>query len=144
MTEPAQRDLFTKRFRKVRAPDPREFQIQIALIQRCGYMALPDCVYFHIPNGELRDKAIAQKLKAMGELPGVLDLEFIWNDERGRLRVLFLELKATKGELSDEQSDFIRRVARLGCATETAYSIDEAVAILERYGILTNRLQPRR
>src|SRR5262252_3777502 len=115
MKAPAQKDLFTKRFRKIKAPDPREFQIQISLIQRLGYMALPNCVYFHIPNGELRDKRIAAKLKAMGELAGVLDLEFIWNDETGRLRVLFLELKAVDGNLEEGQSEFITRVGRLGC-----------------------------
>ena len=144
MTGPAhQKDLFTKQFRKVRAPEPREFQIQIALIQRLGYMAMPDCVYFHIPNGELRDKSVAKKLKAMGELAGVLDLQFLYQSPTGRLCVLFLELKTRKGELTDQQSDFMRRVARLGCATETANSIDEAVVILERYGILTKKLQPR-
>ena len=144
MTGPAhQKELFTKRFRKVKAPEPHEFQTQITLIQRLGYMAMPDCVYFHIPNGELRDKSAAAKLKAMGTLAGVLDLQFLYQGPTGRLCVLFLELKTRKGTLTDQQSEFMRRVARLGCATETAHSIDEAVAILERYGILTKKLQPR-
>ena len=133
---PQQKHLFTKRWRKVAPPAPSELQIQIALISRLGYQCLPGCVYFHIPNGEWRDKRTAAKLKAMGELPGVLDLQFIWNDDRGALRVLFLELKAKGRSPSDEQRYFGRRVARLGCAVETADSIDQAVAILEKYGIL--------
>jgi hypothetical protein len=131
-----QRDLFTKRYRKVEAPQPSELQIQIALIERLGWMCLPDCVYFHVPNGELRDKRAAAKLKAMGELPGVSDIEFIYNDQAGRLHVLFLELKARGRRPSDDQQIFGRRVSRLGCAFECADSIDQAVEILQRYGIL--------
>ena len=60
MTGAAHKDLFTKRWRKARAPDPSELQIQISLIKRLGYMALPGCVYFHVPNGELRDSELPQ------------------------------------------------------------------------------------
>jgi len=137
-----QRDLFTKRWSKVKAPEPSELQVQMALIERLGWQALPNCVYFHVPNGELRDadpveaKRRGAKLKAMGVLPGVLDVEFIWNDNAGRLRVLFLELKTKKGAMSDAQVYFSQRVRRLRCDVETAYSVDEATAILQRYGIL--------
>jgi hypothetical protein len=139
MTAAQQKDLFTKRWRRARAPDPSELQIQISLISRLGFMALPNCVYFHVPNGELRDKRAAAKLKAMGELPGVLDLQFIYNDRHGRLRVLFLELKAKGRQATSAQHDFADRVAGLGCSVEIADSIDRAVEILETYGILPAR-----
>lgn len=131
-----QRDLFTRRWRSARAPDPSELQIQISLISRLGWMALPGCVYFHVPNGELRDKRAAAKLKAMGELPGVADLQFIYLDSFGALRILFLELKAPGRKATPRQLEFAARVNALGCTYETANSIDEAVKILEKAGIL--------
>jgi hypothetical protein len=136
MTAAQQKDLFTKRWRRARAPDPSELQIQISLIQRLGYMALPGCIYFHVPNGELRDKRAAAKLKAMGTLPGVSDLVFIYNDAAGGLRVLFLELKARGRLPTPAQAGFADRVCKLGCNVEVADSIDQAVEILENYGIL--------
>ncbi|HEY2242603.1 MAG TPA: hypothetical protein VGH47_00080 [Xanthobacteraceae bacterium] len=136
MTVARQKDLFTKRWRQARAPDPSELQIQISLIQRLGYMALPNCVFFHVPNGELRDKRAAAKLKAMGTLPGVSDLVFIYNDAAGGLQVLFLELKARGRLPTPAQAGFADRVCKLGCNVEVADSIDRAVEILENYGIL--------
>ena len=131
-----QKDLFTKRWRKVRAPEPRESQFQIALIDRLKLQARKDCVYFHIPNGELRDKSAAAKLKAMGLLPGVPDLEFIWPDD-GRIKILFLELKrGRKGKLDDNQMAFGAFVNAIGCYFEVADSIDSAVTILTAYRIL--------
>ena len=130
-----QKDLFTKRWRKVQAPDPRESQIQISLIARLKLQARKDCIYFHIPNGELRDKRAAAKLKAMGELPGVPDLEFIWPDD-GRVKVLFLELKRRKGRLDDNQLAFSLLAGAVGCYFESADNIDDAVAILKHHGIL--------
>jgi hypothetical protein len=131
-----QKDLFTKRWRQARARTPSELQIQIALISRLGYMALPDCIYFHVPNGELRDKRAGAKLKAMGALPGVADLVFIFPDATGGPQVLFLELKAKGRKATLAQGDFARRVKRLGCSVEIADSIDRAVEILGNYGIL--------
>ena len=75
----------------------------------------------------------------MGELPGVLDLQFIYNDKAGRLRVLFLELKARGRKATPVQRDFADRVAGLGCSVEIADSIDRAVEILENYGVLPSK-----
>jgi len=134
-----QKNLFTKRWQKVKKPEPSELQIQIALIQRLGYMALPNAVYFHVPNGELRDKRAAAKLKAMGELPGVSDLVFLYNrigEHPPRLRVLCLELKAKGRAASNEQRYFGNRVLRLGADFEVADTIDLAVEALEKHGVI--------
>jgi hypothetical protein len=140
--KPQQKDLFTKRFRNVPELEPTELQIQIALIERLGWMALENVVYFHVPNGELRDKRAAAKLKAAGVLPGVSDLIFLYyrfDDSSKRLRVLCLELKAPGRRPSDEQRYFGSRVKRLGVAFEVADSIDQAVELLESYGVLPCR-----
>jgi len=137
-----QKNLFTKRWQKVKKPEPSELQIQIALIQRLGYMALPNAVYFHVPNGELKDPRVAAKHKAMGELPGVADLIFLYNrigEHPPRLRVLCLELKAKGRSPSNEQRYFGGRVLRLGAEFEVADTIDRAVEILEKQGIIPPR-----
>jgi len=129
-----QRSLFTKRWNKVRELEPQEYQIQIALVTRLKLMVRKDVLFFHCPNGEIRDKRTAAKLKAMGVLPGVADLLFFWND--GGLRGLFLELKARKGTQSPVQRIFEDRSTFLGIYYECADNIDAAVRILTQYGIL--------
>jgi hypothetical protein len=133
MTE--QKDLFTKRFRKVPAPDPSELQIHISLVERLRLQCRKDVLFFHCPNGELRDKAAAAKLKAMGVLPGVSDLQFIWT-QGGQVKVLFLELKAKGRKLRDEQVVFGFASLHVGCAFEVADTIDDAVKILQKYHII--------
>ena len=53
---------------------------------------------FAVPNGGLRDKRTAQKLKQTGTIPGIPDLVFVNNK-----RTVFLELKTKKGTTSTEQ-----------------------------------------
>lgn len=141
---PQQKDLFTKRWRNVRALDPSEVQIQISLVDRLNLLARPDVLWFHVPNGELRDKRVAAKLKAMGERPGVADLIFLWPSGQagkfpgieGCTNTLFLELKSRRGRLEAEQLTFRNAAHCAGAYYEHANTIDEAVAILIRYGIL--------
>jgi hypothetical protein len=128
-----QKDFFTGRWRTVRAPNPLEQQIQISLMQRLKWQCRrDDVVYYHTPNGELRDKRAAAKLKAMGTLPGVADLTFIYPGPQ----VLYLELKAKGNTLTREQETFGERVKAIGCRFEVADTIDDAVLILRNAGIL--------
>jgi|SRR5215467_10136169 len=138
-----QKNLFTKRWSKVRALEPQEYEIQIALVQRLKLIGRKDVLWFHVPNGEVRDKRVAAKLKAMGVMPGVADLLFFWKhyweDSEGshvNLRALFLELKASKRTQSDPQRHFEDRSKFIGIHYECADTIDKAVSILTLYGIL--------
>lgn len=137
-----QKHILTRRWRKVHANEPSEFQIQIALIARLRLQARRDCIYYHVPNGGWRDRREAAKLKAMGVLPGVADLVFIWPGTMvtPRImvtpRVLFLELKARGRNLTVEQLHFRERARLAGADFETADTIDDAVGILKSYGIL--------
>jgi hypothetical protein len=138
MTVPGQLHLFKKDRRRKpkveRAPDPAEYQIQIALVQFLKLKARPEVEYFHVANGELRDKRHAAKLKAMGVRPGVSDLVFFMHDA-SRFPVLFLELKARGRGLTDEQRHFRDRVVALGYVYEWTDSFDEAVRILRKYHV---------
>jgi hypothetical protein len=135
MRSAQQKDLFSKRWRQVKAPQPSERQLQISLVQHLRLCARRDVVFFHVPNGELRDKRTAAKLKAMGELPGVADLVFVWCDD-GVLRNLYLELKAHKRPMSPEQMVFCDRVIYAGADYHCVDSIDEALALLRAHGLL--------
>lgn len=135
----AQRDLFG---RKIRNIGPSEFEIQKSLVARLRLQCRKGVLYFHCPNGEERDDRVAAKLKAMGVLPGVADLIFIW----GELvscpnllivpQILFLELKRRGARQTTDQILFDQTSKAAGCFYELADSIDDAVAILQRYAIL--------
>jgi len=134
----AQKDMFTKRFRTIKPPQPTENQIQSALIERMKIMGRPDCTYFHVPNGGWRFKRSAGVLKSLGVTPGVCDLIFIWPQRN----ILFLELKRTdKDELTMEQAFFLDRMRICGFDAECAYGLDQAIAILESRGLLTRTLR---
>jgi hypothetical protein len=135
-----QKNLFTKRYRAVKN-DKRELeshQIQIPLVEILRWTMRDDVIWHHVPNGELRDRDVAAKLKAMGVKPGVADLEFFWNEPeaRHRLRVLFLELKLPRRTLSEPQTAFCVRARAIGAEYLMATSVDEALAILKERGLL--------
>jgi hypothetical protein len=70
---------------------------------------------FAIPNGGLRDKVQAAKLKAEGVKPGVSDI--MWPVPVGSYHGLFIELKNANGRASPEQLEFINAVRSYGyCA----------------------------
>lgn len=108
---------------------PSETAFQMALVRFLKVALPPQVVFFHCPNGGLRDTATAGQLKAMGVLPGVYDLGFIWPNGQ----VSWLELKVGKNGLEDDQITFGERVRANHCATATAWTIEEAVAIIERW-----------
>jgi hypothetical protein len=125
-----QRDLFTKRWRDVSALDPGEVALQITLVARLRHELAEHVLWFHVPNGEFRDARSAAKLKAMGVLPGVVDLVF----DDGR-QVLYLELKSARGRLSPVQQAFKARVEVVGRTYAVAHSVDEALTILRAHGM---------
>ncbi len=82
--------------------------------------------YTHFPAGERRDKAAAGKLKAMGLKPGWPDFQFILPNGQAA----FIELKADRNDLSDEQIAIRRKLVALKCGYATARSVDEVEQIL--------------
>jgi len=73
---------------------------------------------YHVPNGELRDKVTAAKLKAMGVVSGVSDIVFHY-----RSRTYFFEFKKPGvGRASQDQKDFIEAIERQGFC---AWLVDE-------------------
>ena len=137
-----QKDLLTKRWRKVRPPEVTEYQLQVSVWKQFSWRKREGVTGFHCPNGGLRDIRVASKLKLMGVLPGVPDLMFIWGELVAAPtllimpRILFLELKRRGGKLSPEQVAFKADMERKGCLYEMADNIDAAMAVLEKHGLL--------
>jgi hypothetical protein len=143
---PAQKDWITGRYRTIAGLDPYEYEIQMALNELLKLMLRDNRVeWWHTPNGGLRDIKTAAKFKAMGVRPGVADFFFTWGEPVSVVgepkvqtfaRNLFLELKRRGGDLSEAQEQFRDSVTAKGSWYEVADSIDAAVEILKRYGVL--------
>jgi len=139
-----QKDLFTRRWRGVQTATPdKEVQMQIQLMEMLKLCLRDDVLKWHTPNGEIRDKRAAAKLKAMGVLPGVSDLIFLWKryweDSEGSHTapgILFLELKLPGRTMTDAQIAFKLAVLMTGAECAVARSIDEAIAELGKRGLL--------
>ena len=78
-----------------------EERLQQAIVTAISRMA-PKVYCFHIPNGGLRSKLEAIRMKAGGVRRGVPDLCLILSDGE----VAFVEIKAAGGKLSPEQMAF--------------------------------------
>lgn len=122
--------------RKAPAQSQSELRLHIDAAEVLRRFCRPDWVWFHVPNGEVRDRRAAAKLKAMGVRPGVADLLLIGPD--GALRCL--EFKAHGGRLSDHQETFRSFCIARGVPFVVAFTIDEALVAFKTWGCLTHRI----
>lgn len=82
---------------------------------------------FAVPNGGLRDKVTAARLKAEGVKAGVSDIFYpvpIQSTRHGSMtnyHGLFIEMKAGDGALSDEQALFTVEMLRQGYAVAVCW-----------------------
>ena len=107
-----------------------EDAIHRAVVEHLQLRSAPGVVWWHTPNGELRDLATAGKLKALGTRPGVPDLSFVIAGVPH-----FLEFKTRKGRLSPEQRQMHASLLIAGAIVETAHGIDQAITILENWQV---------
>ncbi len=120
------------RARKAPAIRPKEILLHMSVAKILREHCLPEWQWCHIPNGELRDKRTAGKLKQMGAKPGWPD--FVLIPPAGQLHSL--ELKRIGETLSDAQEDFRGWCIRHGVPYCVAWTIDEALAALDAWGCL--------
>jgi hypothetical protein len=76
---------------------------------------------FHVPNGELRDKATAAKLQRMGVKPGVPDIWLPVPAPGHGYVGLVMELKTASGALSPVQADWLALLREARWSTWVAY-----------------------
>ncbi|MBI5270663.1 MAG: VRR-NUC domain-containing protein [Burkholderiales bacterium] len=86
----------------------------------------PICRRFYaIPNGGKRDRITAAIMKAEGVKAGVLDT-FLPYPAHGR-HGLYIEFKAGKNVMTQEQRDFAAQAIADGYAVAVAYSSDRGI-----------------
>ena len=141
MTILQQRDLFTKRYRRVVEPQKEATSLHIPLVAMLRWCLRPDVIFRHYPAGEHRDPRTAAKLKAMGVLPGSADLEFFYRNAAGMPCLLFLELKLPGRKCSEAQMVFALAIKLLGAEYEVACSIDEAIGVIGKRGLIRSNVE---
>ena len=109
-----------------------DIQIQVVeyvslLAAQCGF------IFWSTPNEgtDRANPARLAKLKRMGLRPGVADLVFIKDG-----RAYFLEMKKPGGNQSDNQIDFQLDCAIVKAQYAVTWSFEEAVKILQSWGII--------
>lgn len=107
-----------------------EHKEQKALIQWFR-MAHPKLIMFAIPNGGARNIVTAVKLKDEGVLAGVADLFLM--KPIGKYHGLFIEMKAAKGKVSDQQAYFIEQANLNGYKAIVCFGFDEAHVAITNY-----------
>lgn len=88
-------------------------------------------LFYAIPNGGDRHKAVAGKMRAEGQRPGVPD--YALPVPRGTFHGLCIELKKLDGYASREQKDWIKNLRDQGYRAEVARGADQAWQILCDY-----------
>ncbi len=95
-----------------------------------GVALPPDVFYWHCPNGGF-SKGQNGRNKAMGVKAGMPDLHFIlgWNE------LAFIEMKALKGVLSDDQRAFRDLCQARGIKWALCRSVEDVEATLRGWGV---------
>lgn len=87
----------------------------------------------HVPNGGLRSRGEAGKMRGMGARKGVVDWILPFPSPTGRYTGLAIEVKSHRGTVSDEQQDFLDDSAAAGWLTAVVRSSDEFVKVVEQW-----------
>lgn len=111
-----------------------EHQEQVALFKWADIMSknVPDLkLLFAIPNGGLRSKVVAVKLKKEGVKSGVPDI-FLPVPKDG-YSGLWIELKTKKGRVTENQKWWIARLEEQGYMASVCYGWNAARTLIEGY-----------
>lgn len=113
----------------------REEAIQTQAADYLDRFLPDDALFWHTPNGGLRNKIVAAKLKAQGVKPGVPDICILW---RGHLT--FVEIKPPGGYASDAQRAFRDRATAQGVGWYLCRSLDQVAEVCEQLYPMKARL----
>lgn len=139
-----------------------EFTMQCALVSwwadYCKTVGVPEFLLWHTPNSAVYGGSKAQRekmgamLKRLGQRSGVPDLALmvpqrfriklvvLYGPEAGKpvdpplqFNGLFLELKAPKGIVSDEQKAILAALEQQGYATAVCRTLEDAQGVISDY-----------
>lgn len=94
-------------------------------------LAYPKKLLAAIPNGGMRNKVVAGKLKAEGVIAGMPDI--LIASQNGGYPALFIEMKNGKNTLTDSQITIKEQLESEGYLVKVCYSWMEAKAEVESY-----------
>ena len=120
------------RTRKAPLARPKESKLQCAVADLLRPHALPEWRWTHFPAGEWRGVITGARLKRMGLKRGFPDIQLI--SPAGLFHGL--ELKREGESLTEDQADFQLWCIAHGVPYSVAYSIDEALAVLDAWSCL--------
>lgn len=105
---------------------------QVLLIQwfRAQYPLYANCLWA-IPNGGIRHIKTAIRLKREGALSGVSDLFLMI--PKGNFHGAFIEMKAKKGKIQENQLKFIKLAKTMGYEGVICYGFQEAKEFIQNY-----------
>jgi hypothetical protein len=113
---------------------PEDFEQELVMRWATGQVdSWPElALLFHIPNGGLRGKREAARLKRMGVKPGVPDL--CLPVARGGFHGLYVEMKRNDGgRVSTEQKAWLAALHAAGHCVAVAEGHEQAIAVLRDY-----------
>lgn len=115
-----------------RPPRDEEHRLQCACVRwfRLQYPAWRELL-FAIPNGGVRDKVTASRLKAEGVVPGVSDLLLLY--PAGTYHALCIEMKTPSGKQSAGQKQWQQEAEKAGYKYVLCRSLDDFVSTIEKY-----------
>jgi hypothetical protein len=116
-----------------------EDRIQAAVCAHLRWRGSKGVVWFAVPNGGYRTPIEAHVLKTTGVRPGVSDLILIHGG-----KVHALELKTDKGRATTAQIEFVDEVRAAGGEAWIAHGLNEAIEVLENWGLLRKDYSHRR
>jgi hypothetical protein len=122
--------------KKVRPRDANaEARIQAAIFEFVRTIA-PDVLIYAVPNGGLRSKSEAARMKWTGVVAGIPDLALVLPDGRAA----FVEVKAAHGALSEAQREIRLVMIQRGIPVITARSVDDVRAALKQWHVETREV----
>jgi hypothetical protein len=111
-----------------------EDQIQRAVFEHLALRSAPGVFAFHPANGGWRSRIEAAILKGLGVRAGVPDVMAVKDG-----RTYALEIKSPGGRLTAAQNAAHAALRAAGAIVVTSYSLDDAVAQLEHWGLLLGK-----
>lgn len=124
----------TKGGKPRKVPEYREHLDQCAVLDWCvaNRSNWPElAALFAVPNGELREPRVAERLRKEGVRPGVPDLFLLV--PRGQYHGLVIEQKVKPNRPDREQRAWIAALSALGFRVVDSYSWNETVSHLQWY-----------
>ena len=107
-----------------------EHDEQVAVV-RWFRIAYPKHIMFSIPNAAKRSVGLANYMRAEGLLAGVADIFVMCPNNKWH--GLFIEMKAKKGKVSDQQAYFIEQAIEKGYMAWVCHGFEEAQALITKY-----------